>query len=84
MKDEWTLFCQTLDTTHHDKAMEMWTALSEAGSPQQPLKAVTKQIYAQGFNFGDVASNDDVVGILADLEAAQQDYNMNPDNQAIM
>jgi hypothetical protein len=32
-------------------------------------------MFAQGFNFADVASNDDVVGILGDLEAAQQNYN---------
>jgi len=32
-------------------------------------------MYAQSFNFPDVAANDDVVGILGDLEAAQQNYN---------
>ena len=42
MRDEWTLFCQTLDVKYHDKAMEMWNSLAEQGSPQEPLKAKTK------------------------------------------
>jgi len=71
MRDEWTLFCQTLDMSHHDKAMAMWNSLADQGSPQEPLKAMTKQMYAQSFNFPEVASNDDVVGILGDLEVAQ-------------
>lgn len=84
MKKEWNLFCQTLDLAHHDQAMSIWNQLAESGKPQEPLKATTKQMYAQSFSFADVASNDDVVGILGDLEAAQTNYNMNPDNQAIM
>ena len=42
MKAEWTLFCQTLDVSHHDTAMKMYNALAESGSPQEPLKAMTK------------------------------------------
>jgi hypothetical protein len=84
MRKEWHLFCQTLDVTHHDTAMKMWNALAEAGKPQEPLKVNTKQIFAQSFTFPDVASNDDVVGILGDLEAAQTNFNMNPENTAIM
>ena len=84
MRKEWNLFCQTLDVSHHDNAMKIWNDLSEAGKPQEPLKVNTKQIFAQSFTFPDVASNDDVVGILGDLEAAQTNYNMNPENSAIM
>ena len=42
MRAEWTLFCETLEVKHHDKAMDMWNNLSETGSPQDPLKAMTK------------------------------------------
>jgi hypothetical protein len=39
MRKEWTLFCETLDLSHHDKAKSIWNSLAEAGSPQEPLKA---------------------------------------------
>lgn len=84
MRKEWNLFCQTLDVSHHENAMKIWTILAEEGKPQEALKVNTKQIFAQAFSFPDVASNDDVIGILGDLEAAQTNYNMNPENEAIM
>lgn len=78
MHKEWDLFCQTLDVKHHDKAIEMWNELAENGHPQDQLKANTKQIYAKSFTFDDISSNDDVVGILSDLDIAQTNFNMNP------
>jgi hypothetical protein len=42
MRKEWTIFSETLDTTHADKAREIWNSLAEQGRPQEPLKVMTK------------------------------------------
>ena len=49
-----------------------------------PLKVNTKKIYQNQFTFPQVAQNDYVSEQLSDLEAAQQNFNQNPENETLM
>jgi hypothetical protein len=39
----------------------MWSKLSKDGHQQPVLKVNTKELYQKGFNFDEVAKNDDVL-----------------------
>lgn len=84
MKNEWGLFCQTLNMDHWDKAQEMWSFLQKEGNNPDLLKVNTKQYYEKGFNFPEVAKNDDSVEVLQPLDLAQDNLNSNPNNKILI
>lgn len=84
MKQNWNLFCKTLRMPYWKQAQKIWTKLESTGFPQPLLKANTKELYTNAFNFNSIATNDDVVAILSDLDTAQSNLNMNSNNEVLI
>lgn len=84
MNKEWQSFCQTLKVKHWKKAQQIWSKLDDLGFKQPPLKANTKELFKNNFNFDTIATNDDTVAILQDLDIAENNLNQNPDNKILV
>lgn len=48
------------------------------------MKANTKELFKNNFNFDSIASNDDTVAILQDLDIAENNLNQNPNNRILL
>ena len=62
----------------------MWAKLDKEGVKPALLQVNTKEIFEKGFQFPDVAKNDEAVNILEPIDIAQKNLNSNPDNKMLM
>ena len=55
----------------------MWAKLDKEGVKPALLQVNTKEIFEKGFQFPDVAKNDEAVNILEPIDIAQKNLNSN-------
>ena len=84
MNEEWKIFCQTQRMDHWNKAQKIWASLEDTGFSQPMLKANSKELFVKNFKFDAIASNDETVAILQDLDIAENNLNQNPDNKILL
>ena len=85
MKEEVSLFSRTLDRAHWTSALEMKKELEDTvKTPVDELKINTKDLLEQGFQFPNVATYDNVVAQLTDVQNVQDNLNQNEDSEPLM
>jgi hypothetical protein len=84
MNKQWKMFCQTLRMPYWNKAQKIYSKLDKMGFNEPLLKANTKELYVNAFNFNSIATNDDSVAIMSDLDTAQNNLNANPNNEILL
>ena len=76
MKEEVSLFSKTLDRAHWQAALDMKKELEETvKTPVDELRINTKELLEQGFQFPNVATYDNVVAQLTDVQNVQDNLN---------
>ena len=85
MKEEVSLFSRTLDRAHWTSALEIKKELEDTvKTPIDDLKINTKDLIEQGFQFPNVATYDNVVAQLTDVQNVQDNLNQNADSEPNM
>ena len=84
MKEELGLFSRTQDPKHFRNAIQVRNQLENEDHQQPDLVVDTKELFAKGFTFENVAQYDHVVAQLTEVQNAQDNLNNNQDNDTLM
>ena len=85
MKEEVSLFSRTMDRAHWTSALDMKKELEDTvKTPIDELRINTKDLIEQGFQFPNVATYDNVVAQLTDVQNVQDNLNQNEDSEPLM
>ena len=84
MKEELNMFSRTLDPDHLKDAMEIREELVDDNSSIDEVLINTKELYEHAFKFANVASYDNVIAQLTEIQNAQDNLNQNTNNPILV